>query len=197
MANVFAIHSVGNSIATFLQNTYPEALAGRNLPQCAFAPISSGELAADTDPTDTRLLLYLYRVTVNEHSRQTRAPSRPHATPVPLGLDLHFLLFPWAATAEDELVTFAWAMRQLHQFPLLDASSLSPEAGWSADEVVQIVPAELQVEEIMRVWDAIEKPYRLSTSYVARVVRLDPDSSVEARPVVATRFAHGAAEAPV
>jgi len=197
MANVFAIHSVGNSIATFLQNTYPEQLAGRNLPQCAFLPISSGELASDTDPTDVRVLLYLYRVTVNEHSRQTRVPSRPNATPIPLGLDLHFLLFPWASTAEDELVTFAWAMRQLHQFPILDASSLSPEAGWSADEVVQIVPAELQVEEIMRVWDAIEKPYRLSTSYVARVVRLDPDTSVEARPVVATRLAYGAAESPV
>ncbi len=197
MANVFAIHSVGNSIATFLQNTYPTTLAGRNLPQCAFAPISSGELAADTDPTGTRMLLYLYRVTVNEHSRQTRAPSRPNATPAPLGLDLHFLLFPWADTAEDELVTFAWTTRQLHQSPILDASSLSPEAGWSADEVVQIVPAELQIEEIMRVWDAIEKPYRLSTSYVARVVRLDPDTTTDARPVVATRLAYGVAQAPV
>jgi len=197
MANVFAFHSVGNSIATFLQNTYPPTLAGRSLPQCTFAPISSGELAADTGPTDTRVMLYLYRVTVNEHSRQTRMPSRPNATLVPLGMDLHFLLFPWADTAEEELVTFAWAMRQLHQFPLLDASSLSPEAGWSADEVVQIVPAELEVEEIMRVWDAIEKPYRLSTSYVARVVRLDPDTSVDSLPVVASRFAYGAAEAPV
>lgn len=197
MANVFALHSVGNSIATFLQNTYPASVNGQNLPQCTFAPVSSGELAADSTDTTTRVLLYLYRVTVNEHSRQTRMAMRPHAEPVPLGLDLHFLLFPWADTAEEELVTLAWAMRQLHQFPLLDASSLSPEAGWSADEVVQIVPAELPVEDVMRVWDAIEKPYRLSTSYVARVVRLDPDTSVEARPVVATRFAYGAAESPV
>jgi Pvc16 N-terminal domain len=88
-------------------------------------------------------------------------------------------------------------MRQLHLFPLLDASSLSPQAGWSADEVVHIVPAELPVEDIMRIWDAIEKPYRLSTSYVARVVRLDPDTSSEARPVVATRFSYGTAEAVV
>jgi Pvc16 N-terminal domain len=195
MANVFAIHSVGDSLATFLQNTYPAMLAGQAMPTCQFAAISSGELAADTDETGTRVLLYIYRITVNEHSRQARPPTRPHAQQASLGLDLHFLLFPWANTAQDELVTFGWAMRQLHQYPLLDASSLSPQAGWSTDEIVHIVPAELPVDEIMRIWDAIEKPYRLSTSYVARVVRLDPDTSIDSRPVVATRFGYGIAEA--
>jgi hypothetical protein len=197
MANVFAMHSVGNSIATFLQNTYPASLAEQTLPSCTFAAISSGELAADTEDQQTRVLLYLYRITVNEHSRQVRMPARAHSQPASLGLDLHFMLFPWSNTAQDELVTLAWAMRQLHLFPILDASSLSPQGGWSADEVVQIVPAELPLEDLMRVWDAIEKPYRLSTSYVARVVRLDPDDSIDARPVMARRFTYGAAEAPV
>jgi hypothetical protein len=111
----------------------------------------------------------------------------------PLGLDLHFLLTTWAGNAQDELLPLAWAMRQLYLHPILDASSLSPEAGWGSDEVIQIIPSELPTEDMMRIWDALEPPYRLSVSYIARLVRLDPDAIEQAAPVVATRFGYGTA----
>lgn len=197
MANVQALHSVGHSLITYLRNTYPAQLDGRAMPGCEFALVSSGELAGDM-PEDTRLTLYLYRVTVNEHSRQQRAPQRPGDSLPPLGLDLHFLLSAWAGNAQDELITLAWAMRQLYQHPLLDASSLSPEAGWARDEVIQIIPAELPTEDMMRIWDALDPAYRLSVSYIARLVRLDPDPGPNATqgagPVVATRYAYGTAQ---
>ena len=180
MANVFAIHSVGNSIVTYLRNSYPQALAGLDMPACAFELVSSGELAGE--PGDgTRITLYLYRITVNEHSRQVHAASAATARPTPLGLDLHFLMSAWAGNA----------LRQLHMFPILDASSLSPEAGWGTNEVIQIIPAELSTEDVMRIWDALDPPYRLSVSYIGRLVRLDPDAQQHARPVVTTRFAYG------
>ena len=190
MANVFAIHSVGNSIVTYLRNSYPQALAGLDMPACAFELVSSGELAGE--PGDaTRITLYLYRITVNEHSRQVHAASAATARPTPLGLDLHFLLSAWAGNARDEHTIVAWAIRQLHMFPILDASSLSPEAGWGTNEVIQVIPAELSTEDVMRIWDALDPPYRLSVSYIARLVRLDPDTQQHARPVVTTRFAYG------
>jgi hypothetical protein len=190
MANVFAIHSVGNSIVTYLRNSYPQALAGLEMPDCAFELVSSGELAGE--PGDaTRITLYLYRITVNEHSRQVHAASAATARPTPLGLDLHFLLSAWAGNARDEHTIVAWAIRQLHMFPILDASSLSPEAGWGANEVIQIIPAELSTEDVMRIWDALDPPYRLSVSYIARLVRLDPDAQRHARPVVTTRLDYG------
>jgi hypothetical protein len=190
MANVFAIHSVGNSIVTYLRNSYPQALAGLDMPDCAFELVSSGELAGE--PGDaTRITLYLYRITVNEHSRQVHAASAATARPTPLGLDLHFLLTAWAANARDEHTIAAWAIRQLHMFPILDASSLSPEAGWGANEVIQVIPAELSTEDVMRIWDALDPAYRLSVSYIARLVRLDPDTQRVARPVVTTRFDYG------
>ena len=191
MANVLAIHSVGSSIATFLRNTYPQQIAARPMPACSFELTSSGQLAGDISET-TRITLYLYRITVNEHSRQTRRGAAPPDSFVPLGLDLHYLLTAWAANPLDEQVTLAWAIRQLHQYPVLDASSLSPEAGWASDEVIQVIPAELTTEDVMRIWDALEPAYRISVSYVARLVRLDPDQDTEQfRPVVAGRFAYG------
>ena len=43
----------------------------------------------------------------------------------------------------------------------------------------------------LRIWDALDPAYRLSVSYIARLVRLDPDAQQHTRPAVATRFAYG------
>jgi hypothetical protein len=87
-------------------------------------------------------------------------------------------------------------MRQLYQFPVLDASSLSPEAGWASDEIIQIIPAELSTEELMRIWDALEPAYRVSVAYIARLVRIDPDTLLDSVPVVASRFTYGTSSTP-
>lgn len=191
MANVFAIHSVGNSIAAFLRNTYPQQIAGTAMPACGFELISSGQLAGDIDES-TRITLYLHRITVNEHNRQTYRAGAPNTSAAAIGLDLHYILTAWAGNPLDEQVTMAWAMRQLHLAPVLDASSLSPEGGWRHDEIIHVTPAELSNEDIMRIWDALDPAYRLSTSYVARVVRLEPDVDLEQfNPVVTRRLAVG------
>lgn len=192
MANILAIHSVGNSIVTYLRNTYPAEVAGQAMPDCEFALMSSGQMADPPEDT-TRLTLYVYRVTVNEHLRQHRPERMSPEQQPPLGLDLHFLLTAWAHNTQDELLPLTWAMRQLYQHPVLDASALSPEASWDRDELIQVIPAELSTEDMMRVWDALEPAYRLSVSYIARRVRIDPDVIADARPVVATRFGYGSA----
>ena len=73
MANVFAIHSVGNSIVTYLRNSYPQAPAGLDMPDCAFELVSSGELAGDPgDATPTRLRPFSPRRT-NEKASALKA----------------------------------------------------------------------------------------------------------------------------
>lgn len=187
MANVFAIHSVGNSLVTYLRNSYPEPL--RTDLTCEFRLLSSGELI-ETSDFPTTLSLYLYRVTMNEHLRNIARVNGLTDNDVPLSIDLHYLLTVWANNAVAEHTILAWALRELYLHPVLDISSLSPEAGWTAGDVVQVIPAELSNEDVMRIWDALEPPYRLSISYIARVVRIDPDTTEDARPVVATRFSY-------
>jgi hypothetical protein len=186
VTNVQAIHSVGESLVTYLDNAYPDEL--REQFACRFRLVSSGEMAdAQDEITMTTLTLYLYRVTMNEHVRGARRVIEPAQSNVPLSVDLHYLLTVWSDNAPDEQIILAWAMRQLQQHPVLDQSSLSDEAEWSPGEYIQVIPAELSNEDIMRIWDALEPSYRLSVSYIARVVRIDGDAT-RALPVVSSRF---------
>jgi hypothetical protein len=107
-----------------------------------------------------------------------------------LSVDLHYLLTAWAANPLDEQVPMAWAMRQCTHadadLAILTRWRVGSRRGRS------VLPTELSNEDIMRIWDALEPSYRLSTSYVARVVRLDPDVDDEQfEPVVARRLALG------
>jgi hypothetical protein len=78
-------------------------------------------------------------------------------------------------------------MREIQMHPVLDSSALSPEAGWTAADVVQLIPAELSNDDLFRIWDLLQPKYRLSISYVARVVRIDTDTDSD-RPAVAMRM---------
>jgi len=185
MANVNSFHSVGDSLIRFLDNRYPHD--DDNMPSCQFELTSSGELAGDIDDT-TKLTLYVYRVTFNEHVRNSARPRLSGVPTVPLSLDLHFMLSVWSNSAAEEHTICAWAMQQLYTHPIMDISSLTTDGGWQADEYIQIIPAELSNEDLMRIWDALAPNYRLSVSYIARTVRIDPDEVAGIPPVVATRF---------
>jgi hypothetical protein len=192
MPNIAAIRSVGNSLADYLNNAYRAAAfpAGVTRPNCTFSVVSSGQIQTQEDPSNqaVQALIFLYQVSIDAHLRNAGRQATPDMQPVPLSLDLHYLFTFWSTSADSEHLALAWTIRQLHLTPLLDASILSRDANWGADEIVHLIPAELSNEDMMRVWDALRPDYRVSIAYIARVVRIDPDEIVEARPVVASRF---------
>jgi hypothetical protein len=192
MANVLAIHSVGYSLAGYLRQSY-RLTSLRDQHPCAFRLVSSGELADSANiETDTlaTLTLYLYRLTVNEHLRnQPRTPDGARS-PLPLSINLHYLMTVWSDSAMAEHNILAWAMNQLEHTPTFSGTRLSAEAGWEPNDVIQIVPEDLNTEDLMRIWDALEPSYRLSVAYIARVVRIEPDEGPDHRPVVATDYAY-------
>lgn len=193
MANIAAIRSVSTSLAAYLNNAYRATTfpGGVTRPTCTFAVASIGGLAAQTIPpsdTSVRVVILLYRASINQHLRNVGRVADAARRPVPLSVDLRYLFSFWSNSAENEQLALAWTMRQLHEVPILDASILSAEAAWAADDVIQLIPEEITNEDLMRIWDAIEPAYRLSLSYIARVVRIDPNEPIGGRTVVATRF---------
>ena len=195
MANIAAIRSVGTSLATYLTNAYRETAfpAGVTKPDCTFSITSIGSVRANQVPpsdTSVSVLIFLYRASINHHLRNVGRITDSSAQPVPLSIDLHYLFSFWAGSAENEQLVLAWTMRELHAVPVLDSSILSREAAWAADDVIQLIPEEITTEDLMRIWDTLAPDYRLSLSYIARVVRIDPDEAQAGRDVVATRFAY-------
>jgi hypothetical protein len=192
MANVFAIHSVGNSFMTYLTRSYPDSLRASH--PCSFALVSSDAIHDFKIDETAKVTFLLYRVMMNEHMRNASRLTGLSEPQVPLMIDLHYMMTVWAQSALTEQVVLAWVMRQIYLRPTLDQSVLSPEAGWNADDSVQILPSELSNEDMMRIWDAINPSYHLTVPYIARVVRIDPDPTSPGLPVVATRFGYGEME---
>jgi len=182
MANHLAIHSFAQSLRNFLQQSH--AIFTPALPAATFEVLSSGRFGSSEEAiADPTVTIYLHRITVNNHLRNTRGGPAVG----PLGLDLHFLLTVWSNDAESEYVLMGWAMRQLHFHAFLDRGSLSAEAQWAVDELVSLYPAELSSDEMARIWEASHRGYRLSYPFIARVVRMGMEQP-EGEPVVASRF---------
>jgi hypothetical protein len=186
LANFRAVFEVGNALEKFLQARYPDDL-NESFP-CAFKLVSSADIATeDTTPLDKTVSILLHRITSNEHERSiTQLQDSRDKQPV-LALDLHYMITYWGTSAEAEQVILTWTMQQLQSLPILDRSVLSASAAWDATETVQIIPADLSLEDILRIWDALGPKYRLSVSYVARIVRIDR-TAAPGPPVVTTRF---------
>jgi hypothetical protein len=186
MADYTAIYSVGNSLANYLQHNYPPDLQ-RAFP-ATFQLVASAQIAEEDQTTlDKVVSIFLHRITINENCRSaTRIQDATNKQPA-LFLDLHYLITYWGTDARAEQTILAWTMLQLQSSPILDNSILSPSSTWDATENVQLVPADLSLEDILRIWDALGPKYRLSLSYIARIVRIDR-GLVPAPPVIATRF---------
>ena len=196
MPNHLAIQSVANALVTYLKDHYEAAktaspqLMSLGGSEPRFELLGSSKFSGNDAIEAPRVTLYVHRVTMNQHLRNTRTG----AAVAPLGLDVHFLLSVWAASADDELMLLGWAMREIHYHSFLGSGSLAAgmnQAGWTNDDMVSLFPAELTTEEMSRIWESAKRGYRLSHPFIARVVRLSKDPVAEGKPVVATRFEVG------
>jgi hypothetical protein len=192
VADYQAVFAVGDALAKFLTNAYDPVAMGF---PCTFKLVSSAEIANENTTTlDKTVSLYLHRITTAEHYRNvTRLQDTPFGQPV-LYLDLHYMLSYWDAAAEGaeaEQKILTWTMQTLQSNQLIDASVLglsSSAPGWVAGDSVQLIPADLSLNDIMDIWNSLGPNYRLSVGYVVRAVRVDRVVAPEI-PVVATRFA--------
>lgn len=173
MADYTAIYSVGNSIAQYLTNNFTGDVqtAFKNV---KFQLVASSQIAEeDQTHLDNVVTIFLHRITIDENFRSaTRIQDEP-AKKALLYLDLHYLITYWGSDPQAEQSILGWTMQQLRMASILDNSILTPANIWGTDESIQLVPADLSLEDILRIWDALGPKYRLSLCYIARVVRID------------------------
>jgi hypothetical protein len=124
--------------------------------------------------------VWLYRA-IRDAERLNTPPMRRDFNQIestPLPMCLHYLITPIVNTTnavagpETEQVILGKILQIFHDHPTLRGSDLQDE--FDGTEVELNVRLEsLNLEEITRVWDALEGSYQLSVSYEVSVVNVD------------------------
>lgn len=142
-------------------------------------PIVGSEAAlVFSNPTETardsanRLSIWLYQITENEFLKnQPPARTNGHTTihEMPLALNLHYLITPFAATSEADHRLLGLTMQTLYDNAVLPIRD--PVEDISED--LRLILCRASLEELTRIWEALREPYRLSVCYMVRVTRVD------------------------
>lgn len=201
MAGLAAVNALGDSIVGMLTARRNLLAAdGKLAPVPAALDISQlplSKLASATEPAGG-LTLTCTRVAMSDYPVQ-RPQSRTPAAGASISLEVSYLATAWGAGATgDEQSILTWAMLELTAHPTLDRSVLIGPAGtWLPEETVQIVPETLSDDALFRLWGALQHKYRLSTTFRARVLRINYGPSDDWPNVVATRFGFADVDDPL
>ena len=108
-----------------------------------------------------------------------------------LPVDLSYLITPWARDPRDEHLMLGTILQALYDRAELGAADLTGTS-WAPDDTVQLVLETLTLEEHFCIWDTVDMPYRLSLTYMARIIGIAPAERIVAVPVVRSIFQAGA-----
>jgi hypothetical protein len=219
MSNAFAIAAVTAALKAALRN----ALAAPGLdaalggpPTVSAIPPDRINAAGGADPNV--LNVFLYAVSSNTGWSNTQLPSRDaHGERVaspPLSLDLQYLLTAFAATDYGAEILLGHGMQALHEAPfftrqwLRDVLKSNPPANdipavlettGLAEQIeqIRITPKPLSLDEISKVWTALQGRYRPTAAYLVTVVLIEARRSARAPlPVLERRVRAGPGHQP-
>ncbi len=193
MATFPAMAATGLAVVGLLK----DASADTEFADLRFELFQAGDFSSGTPMTEG-VSLYAYRVAVNASRRNlpptTGPDGRRYRSPLPL--DLYFLLSPWAKSAVRQLRILGWAMRELHNVPILPAGLLNhygPEHDtFRPNEAVELMCETTTLQDMSNVLEPIKYAQPLSVVYVARMVLIESSVPLDVGEPVQTReFAYG------
>jgi hypothetical protein len=173
-------------------------------------------IKTDGAEAKTQLNLFLFQVTPNSGWRNVALPSRnsngDRVTNAPLALDLHYLLTAYGLKDLHAEILLGYAMQLLHETPVLsregirkalDPSPISGGSGLPATlealatselaeqiEQIKIVPETMNMEEVSRLWSAMQAHYRPTAAYRASVVLIESRRALQPTLPVRERRLH-------
>lgn len=157
--------------------------------------VGNEEAIVFQNPTETardsanRLSLWLYQVTENEYVKNQpmiRPPNNGTAAAIgnnlqfpPLAVNLFYLLTPFATTGDADHLLLGKSMEVFYDNAIIPLRS-DPDLQGSDDDIseeLRVIFCRLSLEELTRIWEALQEPYRLSVCYQVRVTRIDSRNS--------------------
>ncbi len=170
------------------------ALGGANPEVSAVAPDTIELTGANAAP---RLNLFLHHVSRNAGWSNEDLPSRNgsgerNASPA-LALDLHYLLTAYGPAELQAEVLLGMGMQRLHMSPVLGRSDIEARlpvrlrgsALGRQVEMIKVTPEPIGIEELSKLWTALQAHYRPSAGYQVSVVLIEaPQTGRAPKPVL-------------
>lgn len=135
------------------------------------------DLLGQISTTPARMTIFLFEV-IEDSTLRNRSPRLSNAPPnlvsnkPPIPLILRYLLTPWGGDPLTDHRIMGRALQVLHDNAILSGPQLQGSLAGSS-EAIKLKLALLSLEEQTRVWHSVQRPYRLSVTFDARVVNVD------------------------
>ncbi len=207
MSSPLAIAAVSAVLRSFLQNSVIEH---------DLAAILGGDVTVSSEPPDRidigaaspdRLNLFLFQANENQGWRNVGLPTRngsgERISNPPLALDLSYLLTAYGSGDFHAETLLGHAMFVFHEMPILTRDAIRaaipapPPAtlpngltsSTLADQIeqIKIIPQNMSVEELSKIWSALQSQYRPTAVYKVSVVLIESEKSVRPTLPVRTR----------
>jgi Pvc16 N-terminal domain len=204
MSNVLAIAAV----TQLLKDLLNDALVNGDASQALGADFTVTALPPDRivndnpDQQATQINVFLHRITPNAALRNTDLPTRDgngHLVHRPrLALDLHYILTAVAAEELHAEILLGYAMQLFHELSVLPRETIRAalaatvpgdilpdslgviRASELADqiELIRITPRTLSMDDMSKMWTALQASYRTTVAYDVSLVLIERDVPV-------------------
>jgi hypothetical protein len=182
MATFDAIAFLGDTLRVILQNGLNGLVSPGNV---VLSTPSDFKTFAPTQPAVT---IFLYHVGIcGELRNGSPRASAGTARRPPLPLELRFLVTPWTQAARDGYRIIGAVAQVLYEHAVLSFAELQGDV-WSPEDTVELILESVPVEEHYDIWEPTDVPYRLSLTYLARLVGIDSSAGAPAAPVAVASF---------
>jgi hypothetical protein len=194
MSSPLSIASVTSVIKSMLENGLVMHGAIAVVGELSVTALPPDRISTGTDER-SQLNIYLYRITPNTAWRAVptngaaKGSSTGESRPAPLSLDLHYLLTAYGERDYHAETLLGSAMELLHETPVLTHETITPllaslkehgAAGASSVSVftdviesidrITLSPEFLSMEDLTKLWSALQARYRLSATYQVTVL---------------------------
>jgi hypothetical protein len=135
-------------------------------------------------PRNPSVTVFLYHVAINAEMRNgpRRSQLNGGSARPPLPLELRFLITAWTKDPRDAYRITGRIARTLYDHTVLSFSELLG-TGWAPDDTVELVMDSVPVDQLFDIWDPSEIPYKLSLTYLARIIGIDAAAGAPIAPV--------------